>query len=115
MCRSLRCRRLQSDKSPLIVHHEIIEFAIAVGAGGPKKRHGKSKAGRVGLSRCWPSGLLRERSRLTPGGKNRLAHAGFRRWLTRKESASESGLGDLTRLRFSRQEAADRPSRRRET
>ena len=96
-----------SDKSavPLVVHHELVSLpsasVLAVLRNDTANRKPASRTVAVLADPVFSA----NDPRLTSAGKSQLAHAEDSALVDAQRSASESGLGDLTRLRFSRQEA----------
>ena len=95
-----------SDNSPLIVHHEIVSLpsasVLAVLRNDTANRKPASKTVAVLADPVFSA----NDPRLTLG-KSQLAHADDAALTDAQRSAAESGVGDLTRLHFSRQEAEE--------
>lgn len=95
-----------NDKSPLIVHHEIVSLpsasVLAVLRNDTATRKPASKTVAVMADPVFSANDPR-----LAMGKSQLAHADDSTLADAQRSASESGVGELTRLHFSRQEAEE--------
>jgi CHAT domain-containing protein/Tfp pilus assembly protein PilF len=95
-----------SDKSPLIVQHEIVSLpsasVLAVLRNDTANRKPASKTVAVLADPVFSANDPR-----LSLGKSQLAHSGDTPTTDAQRSAEESGVGDLTRLHFSRQEAEE--------
>lgn len=95
-----------NGKSPLIVHHEIVSLpsasVLAALRNDVEHRKPASKTVAVLADPVFSA----NDPRLTLG-KSQLAHADDTAVTDAQRSAEESGVGDLTRLHFSRQEAEE--------
>jgi CHAT domain-containing protein len=91
--------------APLVVHHEIVSLPSASVLAILRNDTANRKPANRTVAVLADPVFSANDSRLTRAEKSQLAHAEDSAVADAQRSASESGLGDLTRLHFSRQEA----------